>query len=191
MTRARLLDATIACVVEDGYAHTTTTKISRRAGVSRGAQVHHFATKSVLVSEAVAHLARRRTAELHAELSDELDDLPHGQARLERGLDLLWHSHSGPLFQAVLELWVGARTDPALRTPLLELERQMASGVGDAGHRVLGARGNGALLVVLSAMRGLAVLGMTRDETALDSLWAQLRRPLIDLLTIDQGAGEP
>ncbi len=44
-TRRRLLDATVACLFERGYAGTTTTELARRAGVSRGAQMHHFPKK--------------------------------------------------------------------------------------------------------------------------------------------------
>jgi hypothetical protein len=35
-TRKALLDATIDCLAEDGYAALTTTKVAARAGVSRG-----------------------------------------------------------------------------------------------------------------------------------------------------------
>ncbi|MDT5024109.1 MAG: hypothetical protein QOE61_535, partial [Micromonosporaceae bacterium] len=40
--RVRLLDATIECLVEYGYAGTTTPRVAEKAGVTRGAQVHHF-----------------------------------------------------------------------------------------------------------------------------------------------------
>src|SRR5229473_7754051 len=62
-TRARLLDATISCLSELGYARTTTTEIAERAGVSRGAQLHHFPTKAELVTTAVEHLFEKRTEE--------------------------------------------------------------------------------------------------------------------------------
>ena len=51
--RTRLLDATIDCLVERGWSGTTTTLVSQRAGVSRGAQLHHFPTKRDLVVAAV------------------------------------------------------------------------------------------------------------------------------------------
>ena len=54
--RARLLEATIECLVERGWAGTSTTVVSQRAGVSRGAQLHHFPTKNALVLAAVEHL---------------------------------------------------------------------------------------------------------------------------------------
>src|SRR4030081_3192822 len=45
-TRELLLDATIDCLVEVGYARTTVHEICLRAGLSRGAQQHHFTTKA-------------------------------------------------------------------------------------------------------------------------------------------------
>src|SRR5205085_9670279 len=59
-TRGRLLDATLECLAELGYAGTTTTEVVRRAGLSRGAQVHDFPTKAELVVAAVEHLFQRR-----------------------------------------------------------------------------------------------------------------------------------
>src|SRR3989337_1785880 len=64
--RQRLLEATIECLGERGWAGTSTTLVSRRAGVSRGAQLHHFPTKADLVVAAVEHLTEVRGAELAA-----------------------------------------------------------------------------------------------------------------------------
>ena len=64
--RARLLEATVEVLVERGFAGTTTTLVSHRAGVSRGAQLHHFPTKNDLVFAAVDHLTRVRGDELAA-----------------------------------------------------------------------------------------------------------------------------
>src|SRR5262245_17748562 len=64
--RALLLDATIACLVDVGYAATTTTLIAERAGVSRGAQMHHYKTKTELVAAAVEHLGVRIGQQLEA-----------------------------------------------------------------------------------------------------------------------------
>src|SRR5438270_13922097 len=66
-TRALLLDTTIDCLVERGYAGTTTTVIAQRAGLSRGAQLHHYPTRAELVAAAVEHLAIKIGHELAAE----------------------------------------------------------------------------------------------------------------------------
>src|SRR5437763_12092708 len=75
-TRAALLDATVASLVEVGYANTTTTGIAERAGVSRGAQMHHFPAKADLVAHAVEHLAEKRIALLRSAIEhlDSSDD---------------------------------------------------------------------------------------------------------------------
>jgi len=120
-TRAALLDATIECLVDYGYANTTTARVSEQAGVSRGGQLHHFPTKTDLVLEAVSHLAERRAGRLTAAAAR----LPRGRDRVTAALDLLWQANTGPLAEAQLELWVAARTEPELREKLVPLERSI------------------------------------------------------------------
>jgi AcrR family transcriptional regulator len=116
-TRARLLDATIECLVELGYAGTTTTEVARRAGVSRGAQLHHFRTKEELVLAAVEHLFQRRNAEFIAAFAR----LPAGTDRPAAALDLLWKIIGANTFYAWLELAVAGRTDARLGRRVREL----------------------------------------------------------------------
>lgn len=66
-TRARLLTATIECLVEHGYARTTTQRVQDRAGLSRGALLHHFATKEALLVAAVSHVADAQISAVRAE----------------------------------------------------------------------------------------------------------------------------
>jgi AcrR family transcriptional regulator len=119
-TRARLLDATIECLFERGWAGTTTTEVANRAGVSRGAQLHHFPTKSELVATAVEHLFARR----HDEFVRAIATLPEGLERAAAAVDLLWSMVSGPTFYAWLELVVAARTDPTLRETVAAIGRR-------------------------------------------------------------------
>jgi AcrR family transcriptional regulator len=122
-TRARLLDATIACLHDLGYARTSTPEIARRAGLSRGAQLHHFPTKAELVTSAVEHLfARRREEFLRAFRERAGDEDPTDAA-----IDILWSMVSGPTFYVWLELTVAARTDAELREPVAALTERLAS----------------------------------------------------------------
>ena len=57
-TRAKLLDATIECLLEEGYAGTTTRRVAELAGVSQGAQTHHFPYRVDLVAAAIERLAQ-------------------------------------------------------------------------------------------------------------------------------------
>jgi AcrR family transcriptional regulator len=120
-TTQALLDATIACLVEDGYANTTTARVCERAGLSRGAHLHHFQTRQALLAAAMEHLAARRAERLLA----DAEGLPPGRERLAESLDLLWEGYASPLYQAALDLWTHARTDQELRERLEPVEREL------------------------------------------------------------------
>src|SRR3954471_11631573 len=108
--RHRLLEATIECLVDHGWSGTSTTLVSQRAGVSRGAQLHHFPTKNDLVVAAVEHLAEKRGAALSACAAG----LSSGERRTRGVLEMLADHFTGPVFTAPLELWVAARPDEQL-----------------------------------------------------------------------------
>jgi AcrR family transcriptional regulator len=131
-TRALLLDATIDCLFDLGWAGTTTTEIAERAGVSRGAQLHHFPTKKELVATAVERLLERRLEEFRhgfATLPEEVD-------RAKAVVDLLWSMFSGPVFYAWLELLLASRTDPSLRKTCEEINRRFGEGARRAFREV-------------------------------------------------------
>jgi AcrR family transcriptional regulator len=166
-TQTRLLDATVDCLVEHGWAGTTTTVVAARAGVSRGAQLHHYPTKSALVVAAVEHLAQRRTEELRAEAAA----LPAGPHRLDRLIDTLAASFTGPLFVAELELWVAARTDQELRGVLVPASERVAREMHRLTVDLLGAdeRRSGvseAVQATLELLRGLGVANLLSDDSA-------------------------
>lgn len=183
-TRKALLDATVDCLVEYGYHGTTTTRVVERAGVSRGAQVHHFPTKNDLVLAAVQHLAVKRTGQF----------LEHGRKRLHDStdwagdaLDLVWEVHQGPLFEASMELWNAARTDAGLREHVASFERIVTESVMEMGRALLGEQAadpefRGDLFLILEAVRGLRMLDFVHPGTPeeLDARWqrskARLRR---------------
>jgi AcrR family transcriptional regulator len=116
--RARLLDATIECLVTYGYAGTTTPRVAELAGVTRGAQIHHFRSKEDLVVAAIEHLAQQRA-------QGAIRELGRVQAvsdPVSMMLDFLWEAHQGPMFIATLELWVAARTDAVLAQQIERVE---------------------------------------------------------------------
>jgi AcrR family transcriptional regulator len=116
--RARLLDATIECLVTYGYAGTTTPRVAERAGVTRGAQIHHFRSKEDLVVAAIEHLAQQRTQAAIREFGRaETSSDP-----VSTVLDFLWEAHQGPMFVATVELWVAARTDDVLARHIERVE---------------------------------------------------------------------
>ncbi len=181
-TRGALLDATIDCLVEYGYAGATTTLIAERAGVTRGAQAHHFATKAELVTEALRHLAAR--------LGDEYRDLigrtGRGDGAVAGMLDRLWELHTGPFFAAAVELWLAARTDPELRKPFAVLEAEVLADLRSAlttafpDFAARPAIGR-ALFTTMAAIRGVALLVYVHDADVVDKEWHVTRAHLVDL----------
>jgi AcrR family transcriptional regulator len=116
--RTRLLDATVECLVSYGYAGTTTPRVAERAGVTRGAQIHHFRSKEDLVVAAIEHLAQQRVQAAMREFGRvEASSDP-----VSTVLDFLWEAHQGPMFVATVELWVAARTDPVLAAHVERVE---------------------------------------------------------------------
>ena len=145
-TRRVLLEATVACLVELGYTGTTSAAVAEKAGLSRGAQLHHFGTRDQLVVAAVEHLAQKRLRRVREALAvlrqvverrrEALADLSPAttqgakrpRSRIEpqeAALGLLAEALSGPLYAATLELWVAARSHPDLRAQLIPAEERV------------------------------------------------------------------
>lgn len=165
-TQQRLMEATVACLVEHGWSGTTTTLIAERAGVSRGAQLHHYPTRAALVLAAVEHLADRRAADLRAEAATFTGDTAR---RLDRVVDMLAAAFTAPLFVAALEIWMAARTDAELRAALIPLEQKVGREMHRLTVELLGAdeRRPGvreAVQVTLDLLRGLGVANLLQDD---------------------------
>ncbi len=114
--RERLLDATIDCLVEQGYSEMSTNDVVRAAAVSRGALAHYFPTKAELVAAAGQRLIAERVVEFEVMFRA----LPPERQNVAEAIDALWSYYEGPTFAALLELIVAARTDAELRAVLAD-----------------------------------------------------------------------
>jgi AcrR family transcriptional regulator len=165
--RSRLLDATVDCLVERGWSGTSTTLVSQRAGVSRGAQLHHFPTKNDLVLAAVEHLSEVRAQELLTAARN----LPEGRRRTRAVLEMLADHFTSPVFVAALELWVAARTDDVLHGSVTRLERRLGRETHRLTVELLGVdeatTGVRELVqATLDLMRGLGLANTLSDDRA-------------------------
>ena len=118
-TRERLLDAVVACIADRGYAATTTADVLERAGVSRGAMLHHFPTRATLMAAALEQLLQLRL-EAARRVLEQVD----GPLGIDEGIDLAWSLHDSAVFVAHVEMWVAARTDPDLAAKVTEVDRR-------------------------------------------------------------------
>lgn len=168
------------CLAELGWAGTTTTEVSQRAGVSRGAQLHHFPSKQDLVVAAVGHLTQIR----RDELAHAVESLP-AQGRTRAVLDVLGAQFTGPVFFAALELWVAARTDPELLKAVAPLERRVGRETHKYALELLGVDeklGDNRSLVqaTLDLLRGLGLAASLSDDTARRNKLLDAWAPVLD-----------
>ncbi len=185
-TRLLLLDATAQSLIESGFAGTSTTEVARRAGVSRGAQTHHFPTKSDLVVAAVEHVF----ATQERAFRDAFDALPKSRRTLEGALDILWDIISGPAYRAILELIVASRTDPEL-SPVVQgvatafeqtVRNQLAELFPDLANNEIGAALVGFAFSVLQGAAISDSVGFFGPTNAtIELLRALARLPIADL----------
>jgi AcrR family transcriptional regulator len=189
--RKRLLDATVDCLVRYGYAGTTTTRVTELAGVTRGAQVHHFPTRADLVAAAVRHLAARR-----AELAfEKIDAVRRAPDPIDAGLDLMWEIHQGPVQYATVEMWVAARTDAELREQLTAVEPEARAALLEFSAAAFGdyadnPRFRHIVYTCLDTLRGILLLGLSNPDTGqLETWWKRAKADL--RLLIDAALGQP
>ncbi len=167
-TQQRILNAAIELLYNEGYVAATTHKIAERAGVSRGAMLHHFPSKDDLMLAVVRAAHERDSISLRAGLAKISDPLERYFALP----DLAWEVMSGPSGIAVLEIMMSSRSNSALGARLAPLQAEIESEsqarfrqlMHDAGLR--GEAINRELAnFAVAAIRGFSIEAMFRKDT--------------------------
>jgi AcrR family transcriptional regulator len=179
--RLRLLDAAVDCLYELGYSGTTTIEVAARAGVSRGAQLHHFPTKEKLVTEAVRHVLEKRLAEFREAFSN----LPEGADKPGAAIDILWAKLSCKVFYSWLELVVAARTDSALREAVAEIAGRFLDQVQATAHEFFAPVDDNLLSLEMAPIFAFAAMqGLALDRIVWPADDARLERVLSAMKTL-------
>ncbi|MEO0412814.1 MAG: TetR/AcrR family transcriptional regulator [Pseudomonadota bacterium] len=110
ITQLQLLEATVECIVNKGFAQVRTRDIAEAAGLSRGAIMHHFANKGQLFEKALVYVHRRRLEDYRR----SIEALDGNDNRAERGLEIYLEQLKSHYFVAAQELLMAARSDDAL-----------------------------------------------------------------------------
>jgi len=165
-TRARLLGATLQCLVDLGFDGTSTKEICRRAGVSKGAQLHHFPTKAELLVATVDYLCEQR----HAEFRQMVNTQPDHTDRVEAAFNQFRRLYASPTMIAWVELAVASRADPVLSEAMQRLSRRLEDDVEVTLRAVFqiadGVPAQPIVRMVLSLLDGLALRCMLQDDEA-------------------------
>ncbi len=171
MTRDRILDAAINCFIELGYTNVTTAKVAQAAGVSRGAMLHHFPSKTELIQAAVEYLHDK----LLEDYTRKVNAIPaklQGAERRRAGIEAYWEHLIGDLFVVYNELCVASRTDPELRSILENSQQLFEQHIRESNEHLFAEwkdRGDRFLLamdVTKFMMEGLAASQLITDREA-------------------------
>lgn len=171
MTRDRILDAAINCFISLGYTNVTTAKVAQSAGVSRGAMLHHFPSKTELIQAAVEYLHNK----LLQDYTERVSAIPaslKGAKRRRAALDAYWEHLVGDLFVVYHELCVASRSDPELRAILEESQKRFEEHVRECNETLFDEwrdRGDRFLLamdVTKFMMEGMATSTLMTDRKA-------------------------
>ncbi len=127
-TRNRLLEATVRCIVKHGYANTTTPRVAKEAGLSRGAMMHHFENGAALIKATIIELHEKRLRAFRraAGRPEEHD--------VDMLVETYWAQVQKPAFIAFHELALAARTDKELADILLPLQEEFRDRFNAQAH---------------------------------------------------------
>lgn len=111
-TRIAILTSAVKCLTEIGYAKTSTQIVAKTAKLSRGAMLHHYATKADLISNLIDFINYRRLQAFYHEVKkmNDTERVVEGKA-----FELYWRLNKKPESDAHLELTVASRTDSDLK----------------------------------------------------------------------------
>ena len=174
-TRAKIIDETVRCIIEEGFAAATAKHVAERAGVTWGVIQYHFGDRNGLlmavVDDGVAGLVDSLSAA-------DVSELPLRE-RIEVVIDTAWSCYSSPTSMAAFEILRATRGGPgeASRRHLLD----MNSAIGQLGRLITDDPANdGVAEVIWAALRGVVLVEMIMD-TSVD--WHRERRALVDMVT--------
>lgn len=185
-TRALLIDATIALLLEQGVAHCSLAALAKRAGLTTGAVQHQFETKAKLMRAVVAE--RLFAAEPMFNLAD-LTSRPL-QERCRALVVSQWARYRQPHYLAMWEIILGTKTDGEIQQEIISWQRaatrahEKAIGAILADCQLEAAQIRSLQYFLNSHLRGLALLRTVEDDPAvIDEQLQLLGQALLSAVT--------
>ncbi len=174
-TRAKIIDETVRCIIEEGFSAATAKHVAERAGVTWGVIQYHFGDRNGLLMAVVDDGVSRLVDSLSAA---DVGALPLRE-RIEVVVDTAWSCYSSPTSMAAFEILraTGGGLGEASRRHLLE----MNSAIGQLGRLITeDPADDGVAEVIWAALRGVVLVQMIMD-TPID--WHRERAALVDMVT--------
>ncbi|WP_309602558.1 TetR/AcrR family transcriptional regulator [Sphingomonas sp.] len=181
-TRARLVEATIRCLIKFGYSSTTTLKVASEAGLSRGAMLHHFDNGGALMQATIAELMERRLRGFRRAVENPAPDV----RTLVR---TYWKQLLSPTFTAFVELAIASRTDQPLANILEPAQAQFRDRWYELAIQLFPEwqqdrqSFNLALALTQNTIEGMAINRMIHgcDEAMIDPVLQNLEKQILAL----------
>jgi TetR/AcrR family transcriptional regulator, regulator of cefoperazone and chloramphenicol sensitivity len=174
-TRAKIIDETVRCIVEEGFAAATAKHVAERAGVTWGVIQYHFGDRNSLLMAVVDDGVARLVDSLS---SADVSQLPLRE-RIEVVVDIAWSCYSSPTSMAAFEILRatrGGRSDSSQRHLF-----EMNSAIAQLGRLITEDPSNaGVAEVIWATLRGVVLAQMI---TGIPIDWSPERRALIDMVT--------
>jgi len=180
-TRSAVIDETVRCILDEGFAPPSVRHITERAGLTWGVVQYHFGDLDGLLMAVVD--------QGFAELLDALAELPPRSvregsvhARTQFVIDAVWNAFSSPTSMAALEILIATRglRGGAANTHLAELMASLTSLGRQLGKGLSAPHAGRIGNLIWATLRGLVVAQMAWPEPV-DS--SRDRRALVDVIT--------
>ncbi len=175
--RPRLIDAAVTVLARDGFAHTSARAVAKEAGTVNGSVFYYFGSMDGLLAATANALGERGIARVreglggeraHAEWPNRLAAVMRAEAEGEDG-------------RAVMELFVGSRTSPALAA---EVRAAIDKAIDYAASELSAVLGSSPITELIpvslaaelgaAAFLGIEVLAQNGREIDLERLAAAL-----------------
>lgn len=175
-TTNALLEASLECLLRDGYAGLSTRRVAVHAGVSAATLRFYFPTRAQFIAAAIERLAVELRAEIAGLSLGEVQPVE----RFRDALDALWEVCNGPIFRVVSELSDAARRDEDARDALEMVDRvvtrQILESAAELFPEDIGNPRFGLLVdLAISSMRGLAMFQPVTGRPQIDRRWVAIR----------------
>ncbi|MFC6198472.1 TetR/AcrR family transcriptional regulator [Ponticaulis profundi] len=165
--REKLIASAISCLYNDGYSAATTLNVQKKAGVSRGALVHHFPTRADLLIAVAKKIIEEQTKFYIS----ELEKIGDNRERYLQIIAIAWKALKKPSGMALLEILLGCRSDEDLSVRLAPVIRDLtafqrqgmwylAKGAGATDRAAVQSAND----LCLAALRGLSIQLLYDDD---------------------------
>ena len=187
-TQELLTQATIDAMYETGFARLTTADIAKRAGVSRGALMHHYASKEDLIVVSYERLLSEATQEIRSWLSMARA----GDLTLDDFLDRLWIMYSGKLIFVTLEHITEARHNEPLRQQFIPVVKEFHAALEACWREFFHETSNSTvdpitvLTMTTGLFRGIAFQTVLREDAGyFDKLLQHWKSHVLSLVEVE------